>query len=542
MDENTISRNTAERGTAIANLLQGISRRSQSKRLSAGQPYAVRPQGPRMVGAGVYYKDALFITHTTLEPQNTALNTTVPWQKVAGYSVLAIMGYGLVMHTLLTVQAFVAILSVLYFVDMSFNLFLILKSLHSPTEIAITEEELARIDETQLPVYTILCPLYREAAVLPSLVESLSRLDWPKDKLDVILLLEEDDSSTLEAAHSMSLPPFVRPLVVPNSQPKTKPKACNYGLSYARGDFLVIYDAEDSPDPRQLKKVYLAFQKAAPGVKCIQAKLNYYNPNQNLLTKLFTAEYSLWFDVILTGLQSVETTIPLGGTSNHFRTQDLLEFEGWDPFNVTEDCDLGVRLFKRGGKTAIIDSVTLEEANSNIKNWLRQRSRWVKGYMQTYLVHMRDPIGFVREHGWHALYFQLNVGGKIAFMLINPFMWVLTISYFALNPIVGATIEALYPPAVLYLAVTSFVFGNFSFLYYYMIGVAKREYWWLVKYVFFIPGYWLLASIAAGIALYQLFFKPHYWEKTIHGLHFRSGVPQREPDTDKDQEQVAKAA
>jgi len=181
------------------------------------------------------------------------------------------------------------------------------------------------------------------------------------------------------AARIGELPDYVRVLVVPHSLPKTKPKACNYGLNYARGDFLVIYDAEDIPEPHQLKKAYLGFENALDSVKCLQAKLNYYNPDHNLLTRLFTAEYSLWFEVILPGLQSVNGYIPLGGTSNHFRTRDLITLEGWDPFNVTEDCDLGARIFKRGWRTAIIDSVTLEEANSNAWNWLRQRSRWIKG-------------------------------------------------------------------------------------------------------------------------------------------------------------------
>src|SRR6185436_4286234 len=153
---------------------------------------------------------------------------------------------------------------------------------------------------------------------------------------------------------------------------------CNYGLHFAKGEYLVIYDAEDIPDPLQLKKAFLAFQKLPSNVACLQAKLNYFNSDQNLLTRFFTAEYSLWFDVILTGLQSIETTIPLGGTSNHFKTKILKQLKGWDPFNVTEDCDLGVRLFKQGYKTAIIESTTLEEANSNTKNWIRQRSRWIK--------------------------------------------------------------------------------------------------------------------------------------------------------------------
>ncbi len=402
---------------------------------------------------------------------------------------------------------------------MVINAILVFRSLRFPPEITIPPDQLNKKLPGQLPIYSILCPLYHEAKVLPHFIKSISSLVWPKNKLDVILLLEEDDTETISAAKSLRLPDYCRTLIVPHSQPKTKPKACNYGLAHARGEFVVIYEAEDHPDPDQLKKAYLAFQKSPSSTVCLQAKLNYYNPHQNFLTRLFTAEYSLWFDVALPGLQTINTSIPLGGTSNHFRTGVLRHIHGWDSFNVTEDCDLGTRLFKSGYKTAIIDSVTLEEANSHLGNWLRQRSRWIKGYLQTFLVHNRHPLRFLKDHGLHGLLFQLNTGGKIAFMIINPILWATTISYFAFYPIVGPTIEALYPPLVLYLAASSFIFGNFLYLYYYMIGCARRGHWELIKYVFLIPFYWLFISIAAFKAVFQLVFRPHYWEKTHHGLH-----------------------
>src|SRR6185437_8144855 len=174
-----------------------------------------------------------------------------------------------------------------------------------------------------------------------------------------------------------------------------------------------------------------------------------YNVNQNLLTRFFTAEYSLWFDLTLTSLYSLNTIIPLGGTSNHFRTNDLKKLHAWDPFNVTEDADLGMRLFKLGYKTAILDSVTLEEGNSQVKNWIRQRSRWIKGYMQTYLVHAKESYSFFRERGFHAFVFHLVIGGKLAFIIINPFLWIVTLLYFSLYALIGPAIDRLYPSFVL---------------------------------------------------------------------------------------------
>lgn len=405
-----------------------------------------------MLGAGIGFKRKQFITHTTLPYNKSAVRTFLLRQKLFIGLLFSLVVAGLVLNAIVTLEVLVAILSTIYFLDTVFNAGLIFKSLRSPQEITIPQDELDLLDDNTLPTYTILCPLYKEAHIIPQFLEAISKLSWPKNKLDVILLLEEDDLNSISVAKKLGLPDYVRIAVVPHSQPKTKPKACNYGLSIARGEYLVIYDAEDIPDVMQLKKAFLSFKKSGPQVKCLQAKLNYHNPHQNLLTRFFTAEYSLWFDVTLTGYQSINTSIPLGGTSNHFRTKDLIELEGWDPFNVTEDADLGVRLFKHGHRTAIIDSTTLEEANSKWGNWVRQRSRWIKGYMQTYLVHTRNPYSFMKSNKQHSLLFNLIFGGKIAFILINPFLWLATLSYFTLYAYVGPSIEKLYPSVIFYMA------------------------------------------------------------------------------------------
>jgi cellulose synthase/poly-beta-1,6-N-acetylglucosamine synthase-like glycosyltransferase/glycosyltransferase involved in cell wall biosynthesis len=489
------------------------------------------PSSHTMRGAGIHYKKRTYITHSTLSPSLSALQTFYTKQKLFLLIVGLLFGALIVLKPLAALQTVTAVLSIIYFLDVVFNLFLVLKSINTPQELHISQSSLSALSLIDLPVYTVLCPLYREVHVLPQFLQAIAALEWPKDKLDVLLLLEEDDKETIEAVKDMMLPSYVRPLIVPNSLPKTKPKACNYGLSYAKGEFLVIYDAEDIPDPLQLKKAYVGFQESDRNVVCLQAKLNYYNQQQNLLTRLFTAEYSLWFDITLPGLQSLGTSIPLGGTSNHFRVSDLVKLQGWDPFNVTEDADLGVRLFNAGYKTAIIDSTTLEEANSAFHNWLRQRSRWIKGYLQTYVVHMRhQSVSQLKDI--HSFMFQLTVGGKLAFIFINPLLWIMTLSYFFLHALTGSFIASLYPSAVFYMAIISLVFGNFLFLYYYMIGCAKREEWGLIKYVFLVPFYWVMISIAGSIAFYQFLVKPHYWEKTVHGLHLKKPVqePQRKPE------------
>jgi cellulose synthase/poly-beta-1,6-N-acetylglucosamine synthase-like glycosyltransferase/glycosyltransferase involved in cell wall biosynthesis len=474
-----------------------------------------------MKGAGITYKRQSYITHTSLSHHESAFQVLVNWQKyflAIGISAILVALY---LNAQMTAIILVAILTFIYFLDFVFSFFVLMKSMHKSPEVSVSDEELKQLDDKSLPIYSILCPLYKEAQVLPHFLDSLATIDYPKNKLDVLLLLEENDSETIDAANALNLPSYVRIVVVPHSFPKTKPKACNYGLSHAKGEFVVIYDAEDKPDPLQLKKAVVTFKNLGKEVFCLQCKLNYYNPDHNILTRLFTAEYSLWFDLMLPGLQSINTTIPLGGTSNHFRTRDLIDAAGWDPFNVTEDCDLGVRIFKKGYKTAVMDSTTYEEANSQVGNWIRQRSRWIKGYFQTYLVHMRNPISFFKTHKHQALLFQLVIGMRMFFVLINPVLWLTTIAYFALYQFVGPAIESLYPPIIFYMGVTCLIFGNFMYLYNYMIGCAKREQWDLMKYVFFIPFYWVITSIAAVMALWQLITRPHYWEKTRHGLHIK---------------------
>lgn len=470
---------------------------------------------------GFEHKGTFYVPHNDLKHHEIALEQFTRRQAFWAAGLLLLIGLALVVNWHTTLLVLVAFLTTIYFADLLFNMFLIGRSLRKFPEIKISKPELASVRKNQWPTYTILCPLYKEAEVLPQFVRHIAKLDYDFLKLQVLLLLEEDDKATIKAAKAMKLPAYFEIVVVPHSNPKTKPKACNYGLKQATGEYIVIYDAEDAPDPKQLKKAYLAFKKSPEDVVCIQSKLNFYNPHHNILTRAFTAEYSTWFDLVLTGLQSIRAPIPLGGTSNHFKTKTLRELGGWDAFNVTEDADLGMRLARRGYQTAMVDSVTLEEANSNFKNWFWQRTRWIKGYIQTYLVHTRHRNG-AGLHKWslrHNAAFRLVIGGKIAMLFINPFMWALTISYFVFRATWGPVVESFYPLPILYMGAASLIFGNFLYMYYYMIGCAKREHFSLIKYVFLIPFYWLAMSIAAWRALYEVFARPHHWSKTKHGLH-----------------------
>jgi glycosyltransferase XagB len=379
----------------------------------------------------------------------------------------------------------------------------------------ISDADVAALRDSDLPVYTILVPVYREERVIAKLLDNLSQIDWPASKLEILLLLEEDDEATLEAARAAHPPETVTFIVVPESSPRTKPRACNVGLFFAKGQYLVIYDAEDKPNPDQLKKAFIAFQRGEETLVCVQAALNYFNRAQNLLTRMFTLEYSYWFDYMLHGLARLRLPIPLGGTSNHFRTDYLRDLGGWDPYNVTEDADLGIRASARGYRVGVINSTTFEEATSGVNNWIRQRSRWIKGYMQTTLVYTRNPVRFVRQVGVKdAIGFALLIGGTPLTFLFTLPMWVLFTAWLVL----GLPLETLYPPVVLYVGLVNLIIGNVLMVGVNALGVVRRKNYDLLPYALINPLYWMLHSYASYKALWQLMTRPFYWEKTEHGL------------------------
>ena len=452
----------------------------------------------------------------------SALRTFTLPQILFLIAVTSLLSVGLLFFpTQITVTA-IALLTFFYFSDLLINFLTAVRSLDAPSAEEIDDELVYALENANWPAYTVLCPLYREAAIVPQFVQSIQKLDYPTDKLQVLFLVEQDDVATKEAIQAMNLPGYFYIVTVPDGEPRTKPRACNYGLLQATGRYVVIYDAEDCPDPLQLKKAILTFANHAPDVACVQAKLNFYNVDQNILTRWFTAEYSLWFDLTLPGLQQAGFSLPLGGTSNHFRIELLRKLGAWDAFNVTEDCDLGLRLAHYKLKTLVLDSTTYEEATSQLKNWIRQRSRWIKGYMQTYLVYMRNPFRYLSPRHWKDfLSLQLVVGGKTAILFINPLMWLLLLTYILLRPFVAETYHTLFPAPILYMGAACLFFGNFFYIYTHLFGCVKRNKYSLVKWTLFIPVYWMLSSVAACVALFQLIFKPHYWEKTQHGFHLQ---------------------
>ncbi len=485
----------------------------------------------RVFGAEFLHHAVHHLAETNPEQSGSRVFTRPQLAFFAG--LLLLTAAALVVNFWVTVRLLVIFITVLYLLGIGFKLLLSLLGMQNQRrrDRHFAPERLHAIPDADLPVYSILVPVYKEPAVVPNLLRALAKIDYPHEKLDVLILMEADDLETINAAKAAEPPAFFRFIVVPDSQPRTKPKACNYGLNFCRGEFVTIYDAEDIPEPDQLRKAVAAFHAGGERLICVQSALNYYNSRENFLTRMFTLEYTYWFDYMLPGLDRTGMPIPLGGTSNHFRMSAVRALGAWDPFNVTEDADLGMRITANGYTVGVIASTTFEEANSRTWNWIRQRSRWIKGYMQTWLVHNRHPLRLLRQIGLKKwLGFQLLIGGTFWVFLINPLMWALFILWVVFQP---AWISTLFDDGVWTLAALSLLVGNGAAVgLNALAALSRRENRHLFIYSLTNPIYWTLHSVAAYKALWQLIRKPFYWEKTIHGLTsvgasdlFASGAP-----------------
>ena len=357
----------------------------------------------------------------------------------------------------------------------------------------------------KIPIYTIFVPLYKEVRKLKSIIRAIDNLDYPKSKLDVKFIIEADDKETIKALSIIDLPKYVHLIKVPFSLPRTKPKAMNYATVYIKGEYLCVYDAEDKPDSDQLLKALHAFKKLPEEYACVQARLNFYNSEENLLTRFFSIEYTLWFEYLLRGLDLYGLPITLGGTSNHFKVSVLKEIGYWDAYNVTEDADLGVRLYSKGYKVHIIDSKTLEEAPISLVNWLTQRTRWIKGFIQTIYVFLLSPKNYKVLGFRKVLSIYVFIGFSSYSFFCMP--WIMLTFLFRLDQYVyylwfintGLSLAFVYSCVYYIIRQKKFTPIDFCIL----------PLW---------PFYFVLHTIAAYLSVVEIFLMPFKWNKTTHGV------------------------
>ena len=381
----------------------------------------------------------------------------------------------------------------------------------------VSEGSVPRIaDRRGLPIVSLLIALNREAETVPVLLDALERLDWPPERLDVKLILEADDAETRAALRRHRPPSFCRILTIPEGDPRTKPRALNYALDFAEGEIVGVYDAEDRPAPDQIRRVVRTLAASGPEVGCVQCRLTYFNSDDNWLTRCFTLEYALWFDVLLDGYRALRLPIPLGGTSVFFRRAALESVGAWDAHNVTEDADLGMRLARYGYRVELVASSTAEEANGRIGPWIKQRSRWLKGYAQTWMTHMRRPARLWRELGTRRFlgFHAILLGGLAAYFGLPVFwgVWASALWWDGPSWLAETPVWAFGALATLHLSAWIATFAAA------VIAARRRERLWLLPWAPTLFLYWPLGAAAAALALAELAVAPSYWRKTRHGV------------------------
>ncbi len=448
------------------------------------------------------------------------------WQKAAFAGAAAAIAAGAVTAPRGTLAALMAFLALPFFCVVVLRA-IALGQTGNVSRSAERSPEIAR--GASLPRYSVLVPLLREATVVPALVAALRRIDYPADKLEILFIVESFDAETRAALEAGPLPEGARIVVVPEGEPRTKPRALNYALEFATGEYVTVYDAEDVPEPDQLLKA-LAVLRSRQSIGCVQSRLNIYNSADTWLTRQFTIEYTALFDCLLPALERLSLPVPLGGTSNHFPRAVLESVGGWDPFNVTEDADLGIRLARAGLSVEVLASTTWEEAPRSFVVWRGQRTRWLKGWIQTYLVHMREPFRLARELGVRRfLGFQVLMGGLLLSALVHPWFYVLA-ALDAAHGLLTVVPDSWAGRALWWLGVFNLVIGYATGVALGTVAVRARGQSSLAVHALLMPAYWLLISLAAYRALLQLAVAPYLWEKTEHGGVSRRDCPEGEDE------------
>ncbi|MBL4769013.1 MAG: glycosyltransferase [Rhodobacteraceae bacterium] len=462
------------------------------------------------------FSQSLAHAASTRVPPNLSCRTWTPltrswWSLVC----LTLLGFAVLSPTwLLAIFSYFAIVSLLCVAGLKFFALIIqlFSGVHKGSPKA---SNTPASPPRRLPRVSILVPLFHENEIAEALITRLSRLTYPKAMLDVILVLEEDDEITHQTLMQITLPSWMRVIEVPaHGGLTTKPRALNFALDFCRGEIIGIWDAEDAPAPDQIDVVVSRFAQVDEDVVCLQGVLDYYNPRANWLAACFTIEYASWWRIILPGMARMGLVIPLGGTTLFLKRKELIALKGWDAHNVTEDADLGVRLARAGYRTELIDTVTYEEANCRIWPWIKQRSRWLKGFMVTYLVHMRRPRVLLQELGLRRfLGLQVFFLGTICQFLLAPVLW----SFWVLAFGIAHPIQLLLPPNVIYAIITLFVSAEILTICIGLVAVSHSNRRFLIRWVPTMIFYFPLGVLAAFKALYELVLHPFYWDKTQHG-------------------------
>lgn len=373
--------------------------------------------------------------------------------------------------------------------------------------------------EPSLPPYTVIAALKDEAAVVPQLVARLSALNYPGEHLRGFIVVEAADTATIAAVQRCAKPDWLELLIAPPGSPTTKPRALNIALSRVEHGLLTVYDAEDEPHPQQLREAAARFAAGPARLACLQAPLRIRTVGRRptWMERQFAGEYAALFEMMLPLWAGLGMPLPLGGTSNHFRVDVLRSLGGWDPWNVTEDADLGFRLWRAGYRTGMLTLPTWESPPGGLRAWLPQRTRWLKGYMQTWGVHMRRPLPL----GWRGLLgLQLTIGLTIASATLQAAVicWLAAVALTAAL----AQVPPQAPVPDMVLACLGWISASACCL----CGSRRAGTVYGLSDALTGPVYWSLLSIAQAHAVWRLIRQPFHWDKTPHTPDTATGRPE----------------
>ncbi len=478
-------------------------------------PFLFPPAPVEYFAAGfTNVNDYLFLTSA----QSAKGHVTKETVSLTLVSVIALVSAGAYLHFSLglpLLRFFAGFISLVYIAILLFKLEMLRRSVRANKKGAITDDDILALTPDDLPIVSVFIPLYKEPDIIPQIFRYLSDFNYPQEKLDIIFILESTDTETAEAFLAMRPPAHFKALLSPDIQPKTKPKAMNVAFREAKGEVLVIFDAEVLPERDQLKRAIATF-KRFPEAKYLHGRMDVYNADENWITRLYAAEFCYFYHYFMPGLIESKFPVPISGHSTYFRKEVIEHVGAWDAYNVAEDCDIGIRIFRKGfGSGMMLDSHTWEQSTTTIPTWVRQRTRWIQGFIQTSMVQLRYPLLLKKElKTWRNFAaFMFLVPGNVILNMLNILQWIMFIIWQTTH---APFLQTAYSGIVLYLATTCFLLGNFLFMFFSMYGLYKRNHFRIVPWAFLSFVYWIMLGIATFRSSLHLFLHPHKWDKTKH--------------------------
>ncbi len=360
----------------------------------------------------------------------------------------------------------------------------------------------------EFPLVTILVPLKQENEVIHQTFSAISNLNYPSSSIQGIIIVESTDTLTKKSIETSIIPDGFEVMEIPTLPPFTKGRAIQRALLVAKGKYITIYDAESRPEPNQVIKAVEILEKEK-GKTCLQSIIRIENAKENEITSFFASEFWDWYDKRMVNLHKRGIPFGLGGNSFFLATETLKEVGGWDPFNVTEDAELTVRLIKNNVDIKLMNSITHEACPSTMKNWIKQRTRWSKGLLTTSIIHLiSGKFGFkgFTFKQWYHFWLRMYVGNLIPFFFAFIFILFLFQSFSYENFVLVNIVLAinLVPSLIVSMWADK---KNFN-----TMGIKIR-----IHNLFAVTLiYWGMYLWAGFRANYEFLFSPLKWHKTDH--------------------------